>query len=1047
MLKLYQSNQLEQLADQLAELLPLAHQSPFKPDTIVVPHPSMRRWLTQQLAERLSICANIEFPLPAQLIWDLFRTTPIDVPEESLFTLGTLRWRILALLPQFQQDARFAPVSAYLQHAGELEHYQLASRIAETFDQYLVYRPDWLTAWESGLSKVKGDEWQAELWRHLTTDAGPHWIHLQQQFEAALAEQKPHDLPEQLVLFGISTLSPAYLQLINQLAQKIDIHLFLLNPCQTYWTEIVSQSEEAQQQVTTDGLELYLEVGNPMLASLGRQGRDFFAAIFEMDPGSETTFIEPTRETQLATLQRDILDLSISNSRPPDGSIRIHACHSAMREVEVLRDQLLDIFQHNPNLTPEDVLVMTPDIDRYAPAIEALFSKPESAPYLPYSIIGRQQLQTDPAVRYFFALLQTAQGRMSATEVVALLEFAPLRHRFEITDEALPHITRWIEESAIRWGRDAKALGQLGLPERGQNSWQVGLQRLLLGYAMSGEMPPLFNDILPAGDTEGSEAAILGGLCEFLQRLFDLGDRLKRSRSIKSWCGTLRQQLDYFFKEEEQHNELATIRSALEQTESQAETAKFEQPVSIELLTAHLKQMVEAESMGHQVGGNGITFGSPTALRVLPAAIVCMIGMNDGSFPQQGHPLGFDLMATWPRLGDRCRRTDDRYLFLETLLSARHTLYISYTGQDQRDNKPIPPAELVSELLDYLGREDLLVHHPLQPFNPTYFTSNSRLFSYSKQMCEAGQIKRNSAIEISSFFTEKLPEPETEWSQVALNQLHSFLSSPARYLVRQRLGIRLDEGDGLLQDSEPFELDYLLSISLKERMLLNNNHQQLYEMESASGHLPQGEPGRAIFDAHWLAVENFKQRLDELENPVNTASQPIEIDLTFDRLRLNGQLNGITQHGIFQAVAHPLWANQHLSFWLNHLVLNTIKPAHIGHTSRWLDSEKLYQLEPIDNAKALLHQLLQHYWQGLSQPLPLLPKSSLAYAETLASGKSEEQALAKASKCWLGDDYYDGECEKPYFKLAFRGREVLDTEFQTISEQTILPYLQHREVL
>ena len=1046
MLKLYQSNQLELLADQLADLLPQTDRPLFSPQSIVVPHPGMRRWLTLQLAERLGICANIEFPLPARLIWDLFRAIDVDLPEQSAFTPDILHWRILALLDQFQQDSRFTPINAYLQHAGELERYQLASRIAETFDQYLVYRPDWLTAWESGQSKVQGDAWQAELWRQLATDdAGPHWIHLQQRFDQILAEEQLDGLPDQLILFGISTLSPAFLQLINRLAQQIDIHLFLLNPCQSYWTEIVSQPEEARQQVATDGMELYLEVGNPILASLGRQGRDFFASIFELDPGAETQFAEPTAETQLASLQRDILNLEVTGNSKPDGSIRIHSCHSAMREVEVLRDQLLDIFQHNPDLTPEDVLVMTPDIDSYAPAIEALFSEPEQTPYLPYSIIGRQQLQADPAVRFFFALLQTAQGRMTATEVVALLEFVPLRHRFDITDEALPRITRWIEQSAIRWGRDGRALAQLGLPERADNSWQTGLQRLLLGYAISAEAASLFCDILPVGDIEGSEAAILGNLCEFLQALFDLSDRLKTTRKIEDWCDTLRHQLACFFKPDEHSDELAAIRAALESTQQQAERANFEQPVGIELLTTHLKQVVEAEA-GNSRGGRGILFGSPATLRALPAAVLCIIGMNDASFPRQQHPLGFDLMAQYPRPGDRNRRADDRYLFLECLLSVRRYLYISYTGQDQRDNKSLPPSELVNELLDYLGRDELLLQHPLQPFNPRYFSSNSDLFSYSSQMCEAGQIKSEPGDEITPFFSERLLEPEEQWRQVSLKQLLGFFSSPARYLLQQRLTIYLDEGDGLLQEREPFELDYLSGISLKERMLQSSDYQQLYAVASASGHLPQGEPGRAIFDNHWQAVEGFKQRMGKLQLPFNAEQQVIEVDLQFDGLRLSGQLGGVTGQGILRAVPHPLWANQHLAFWLHHLVLNAVETAGIEPVSHWLDSENLYQLEPVEDATVQLQQLLQLYWQGLGRPLPLLPKSSLAYAESIALGKSEEQALAKAYEKWLGGFNYEGECEKPYFKLAFRGREPLDSEFQTLSQQVLLPYLQHREL-
>ena len=1048
MLRLYQSNRLEVLADQLADLLSQSAGSVFSPQQVVVQHPAMRRWLTLKLAERMGICANITFPLPANFIWQLFQACAHEVPQENAYSPAVLQWRLLSRLDAFRNDPRFSAVNAYLGQGEELDHYQLAGRIAELFDQYLIYRPDWITAWEGNESRVPGDEWQAALWRALVMDeAGPHWIHLLQAFEQRLsAGELAGRLPERVILFGISSLSPAYLDLLRRLAEQIDVHLYLVNPCQDYWTEIVPEQEQARQTVAANGLELYLDVGNPLLASLGRQGRDFFAAILELDPGCEPCFVESQGDTRLARLQREILNLEPSaDSSPCDDSIRIHACHSPMREIEVLRDQLLDIFERHPELTPDDVVVMMPDIDSYAPVITALFSEPDQTPYLLFDIQGRSTLDANPALRSFFTLLDIPNGRMPASEVVTLLETASLRQRFGITDDALPLITRWIEQGTIRWGRDAGDLARLGLPERAQNSWQAGLDRLLLGYAMGGDEPGLIDGILPQRGIEGADAQQLGGLAEFVQSLFALSHTLSGSSSVIEWCGRFQRLLATFFEPEESHDELAILRSAIETTQHQVQQAAFHDAVGLALISTHLRREVESLAAGGGTGGSGIRFCSLTAMRGQPAAVVCLIGMNDGQFPREQRSFAFDLIAQHGRAGDRSRRADDRYLFLELLLAARSTLYISYTGQDQRDNSELPPSELVNELLDYLGRDGVLTRHPLQPFSQRYFKADSGLFSYSTQMCEAGQVKEGADRIVPTSFTASLSEPDAEWRQLSPEQLIDFFSSPARYLLRRRLGVRLDEGDVQLASEEPFELDYLSAIQLQESLLESGHGKEvLFEQEMMAGRLPHGEPGRVLFDSSWSQAESLRRRIEDLKLPLLAETASLDIDLQLAGLRLSGQLHGVTRSGLVNYSPHRLWANQHIEFWLRHLMLNAAADKSVVCSSLWLDSERLYTLPPIESACERLEALVDCYWRGLREPLHLFPKSSLAYAAQIQQQKTVDQALKSARICWYGNDFSEGESFKPYFQLAFGQQEVLDAEFEALSHLLFLPYLKHR---
>jgi exodeoxyribonuclease V gamma subunit len=113
-------------------------------------------------------------------------------------------------------------------------------------------------------------------------------------------------------------------------------------------------------------------------------------------------------------------------------------------------------------------------------------------------------------------------------------------------------------------------------------------------------------------------------------------------------------------------------------------------------------------------------------MRSIPFRIVCVLGMNDADYPRRASQRDFDLMTTSFRPGDRSRREDDRYLFLEALLSARDKFYLSWQGNRATDNVDMPPSVVVSQLLEDIERRlDPPIKaqsQPLQPFSMAYFT-------------------------------------------------------------------------------------------------------------------------------------------------------------------------------------------------------------------------------------------------------------------------------------------------------------------------------------
>jgi len=1067
MLYLYHSNRLERLADSLCQVLAQPLEDPLASETVVVQHPGMERWLSLQLATRLGICANISFPLPAGYIWQLLRQLLDGVPEQDRYQPALMQWWLFRRLAEPLEESCFDPLKDYLEGADELMRFQLAGQIAQAFDQYLVYRPEWIVKWQREQRAVSGDEWQAVLWRELAAaQPDPHWVDLQQRLEREHQDGKLPDLPQRVCLFALSSLSPGYLGMLQHAARQMDIHFFLLNPAQGYWMDLVSSRQQQLQELAFPEVSHYLDLGDPLLSSLGAQGRDFFSLLLAFDPGSQELFEEPQGNSVLAGLQRGILYPDADPAPTPevidptDRTLQLHVCHSPMRELEVLRDQLLSRLERDPDLSPDEILVMTPDMDRYAPYIEAVFGQAGDGVSIPYSLSDGSRLQESPLVARFLELLTLPGGRYPADRVMSLLELPALRRRFGLQESELPRIRHWIEQVAIRWGRDGAEGVTSEQSPGGQNSWQTGLDRLLLGYALPVD-ERLYRGILPCAEVEGSDVRILGGLHAFVSALFDLESTLLDSHTPDYWCDLLGRLVARFLEPDEQEvQQVQALQAAIDRLHEQTAQAGFRGMISRELVISQLEAQFASPAGGRFLGG-GVSFCALTPMRALPFKVICMIGMDDGAFPRESRRLGFDLIRQEGyRPGDRSRRADDRNLFLETLISAREQLYISYVGQDIRDNGALPPSALVSELLDAVdsryrsacgdsASRSLTTFHPLQPFNPSYFTPDSGFCSYSETHCAGAVALLGETVRRRPLLTQPLAEPEPEWNQVELAQLISFFSHPVRFLLSRRIGITLPWGDDGLQGREPFELDYFGRSDLFRRLVgavqSGSRRQHILEIERARGLLPHGVAGEVHFDRLYNSARHYAQLLAAQRMDLQCDLSPV-IDWTYGSLRLSGRLDQVTAEGQVGYSQEKIPDRQLLAFWIRHLLLNLDPPADVRPISRWLSGEGLLTFGPEPQAATHLGTLLDLYREGLCSPLRLFPRSSLCFTRARLEGKPVEKALEKAHGCWFGGYASHAEFDDPYYRLAFPDGEVLDGVFQSLSERVCMPMLSALEV-
>ena len=1063
-LKLFTSNRMEILAVHLSDILKAPLSQPLAAEIILVQSKGMERWLSMELARRHGICANVRFPYPIHFVQSVFKETLPQAPEHSPYEPATLTWDVMRLLPALLDNPGFEILKGYLDgDAPDLKLFQLSLRIADLFDQYLLFRPDMILRWDRGLD----DHWQAVLWRELVRKHGA--IHRASLYDAFLKAERDgaiplKNMPERISLFGISALPPFHIEILSSLSSVTEVNLFLMNPCREFWGDIASDREISRLTagVTSKDAppeEVYLESGNRLLASMGALGRDFFQLISDI-PGEETScFEEPEGDTLLSSLQSDILNLRNRNAQggdvisEADDSIRVHSCHSPLREIEVLQDALLDLFEKHPQITPDDILVMIPDIELYAPFVQAVFSLPlDDSRWIPFTIADRGLISESSLIDTFIRILDLAQSRYEASRVMDILETEAVGAKFSIAEEELTLIHHWIRETAIRWGIDGKSREKLDLPAFPWNTWRMGLDRMLLGYALpSASEDGLFKGILPFSHIEGGSAETLGKFFAFAETLFQGTPALEEKKTLNDWAEMLLEIVDSFFSDEEEYlRDIQAIRRVIQVLVDIQAASGFEKKVGLDVIKAWVKENLKERGFGTGFLTKGVTFCAILPMRSIPFKVICLVGMNDDAYPRQSRKLGFDLMAASPRMGDRSRRVDDRYLFLEAVLSARMKLHISYAGQSLKDNSRRPPSVLVSELVDYIEegfgktvRDGVCVTHRLQAFNPEYFAGKGRLFSYSSANCEAAQSAVSGRREPAAFIPSAISEPGNEWKTIDLESLINFFSNPSRYLLNRRLGIYLQEVDAVIDDSEPFALNnlekFLIRQDLAAHTLEDKPLTYTHAVMQASGMLPHGTPGEFYYDGLLAANRNFMKKISgHLEGG---RQDPVDVDIAMNGFHLTGCLANVYSGGLVTYRPAKIKGRDRLRAWISHLVFNHARTDAVLRGTVLVCEDKAIRYEGVTDTEKRLTELLNLYWTGLRKPLHFFTESSLAFAEAIFKKKEEDKALRAAIGEW--DNQKFPEKDNPYYNLCFGQIDPLDDEFRELATIIYEPMLRN----
>jgi exodeoxyribonuclease V gamma subunit len=1063
-LLVFRASRLEALLAPLEALLAaLPPDALLAPHRLIAAHPGMRRWLLNALARRAGargIAANLDIALPGQWLDREAATHLPDLDPQAAYAGDALRWRLLDLLGQPALRVTVPELAAYLEDAhGGGRRWQLAGQLADLFGRLLVYRGDWLAAWQAGRDGLPEPTLLAALWRALRAaiglrHRGERHAELLQALRVAPAESTP------LHVFGLAHLPPRHLDALRAAAAQRLVVLYLPDPCVEHWAGLRNDAGRLRQLLAAppgqDAESLYLAVEHPLLASLGRLGQQFGvllaagdeATALEIRAGEDATPTPAARAALLGRLQDSIRRLRPALLRRDDGgaadahdaSLRVHRCHSPLRELEVLRDALLQAFVELDDLRPAEIAVLAPDMAAYAPLLAAVFGPPaRHDAVLPYHTADLPLAAAHPLLAGFQRLLALPRGRLGAGELLDLLGLPALQRALGLAAEDVERIADALRDAAAAWGLDGAHRAEQGVPALAERTLAWSLDRLCTGYVFGDDdedAPPLQDGILPAGRLGDADADVLGALQRLFDELAALQAALREPAPASRWIARFRGLRERLFVADPQDAGETAAVDALDTLFGRLERARHDAGIdprldgdeALALLQDGLAEVPQAAAFLH----GGITFCGMVPQRALPYRMIAVLGLDDASFPRAPRAPQFDPLPRHPRLGDRDVQRDDRYLFLETLMAARERLHLSWVGEGARDGRPRNPSPVLAELLDLLDGEladaarPWLVSHPLQPFDARYLPAPPRATA-----CHAPALAAYARAQVA---LPPMPPPAAAAPAavaplVGLGQLERWLRDPARELLAERRQVRLDGlEDDSLPDSEPLDaaVDPRATLwrQLLEAALAGGGEVPPAPTPwlRASGLLPPGLPGEQAYAVE-RATATALLAATRAHLPWLGAEVPreaLELDVVLGAGRLQGTLAALPRH------AGALWLldwspreagsrelARQLRLLLRWCLLQLATPADApparllllnrDGADDWATRlDQLAQTAPrgalAAAARARLEGLLALYLDAARRPLAYFPKASAA----LLDGK-------EAASVWLGGPRQRGE--------------------------------------
>ena len=813
---------LKRLADEMFRdwsKIPYDVEHPFRRACIVVDDVASQKWLEQYFLYESpvsrKVLADIDIrpisPLLNDWLFALVHGEGKRNASTHPYSRECLCWRIEAILRE--EGGEYPRLQRYLGDGPDasVRRYELSVKIAAMLDEYLNQRFAMLLRWEKGEVEPGEEEWQAKLYRRLLEDVPETYVkEYLASAEVAPSSALEHGFPDysRIYVFDVVHFSPAYLELLLEISRIIPVSFWNFNPAGVPWLdeprqkqvrrEVLAEVEKGAHPESVDLFELMGEKGDVLLGSLGCGGRALLgmqADLMEGDiqvPDDELEFPENLKRVEF----------------------ECHRAYTPRREMEAVRDGILEYVRLHPETRPRDIAVLCGDWNRYLPEIEAVFGTEQEEgqiPCMPGGAVTASRIQLS-----FREILAFGSNRFEISAVMRLLQVPAIREKAGLSAEQVEDIQKMLETANVHWGYDDADVKSILEDserdvERNPFTWRRGLDRMLLeallGDDMNGEIFPAgeLGNIMPCGPIEGEKADALLVLAEFVRKLAETRRMLRNRKYLpirapeaeqENWRNILLGFVASFYLEDDAYaDELRQLRRVIVDV-----TEKASMAVPGRLLAYDSRQMLAAigDSLGNPGRGGEqgdlVRFDMLKSSAAKPCKLLWICGLNDGVFPRNEHRMAFDLIGLHPTLLDLVPREQDAFALLKAVCSAECKVVFSYQGRNPKLNEDMPPSVLLSELLEYLGRKVkpvLVITHPMQAYSSRYFRDDSQLPpSYSRRDYEASKklyLKEDEREELPEreLFPFKMEDGGTTY--IDISNILFYLNNPVEFIRKKRL--------------------------------------------------------------------------------------------------------------------------------------------------------------------------------------------------------------------------------------------------------------------
>lgn len=842
--KIYHSNNLSEFINRYSTLF---HSNDLFGQRVitVVQNRNIASWLKLQLTKHdgISMDLHVEYPENAVKQLVLGYQTGVDLfgygdDVKSMLFMDSLKIVVFKTLEELLVDNRIFPNLYNYVEGSSQRLFQLSDSIAGLFYHYGMNCPLMVASWDKrelyrnadgNILRIEDQKWQMLLWNYIFNEKTPY-LHISNVLNEVLNSGERYNCEIspfgdcKIVLFGSSFLGESAIKFFNYLSRDIEVHHFILTPSKIYSGE-----------TPVKPLSLLSRFSGLI---------NGFTSI-SREPGflkERTQFFKDfTGKTLLDQLKQGIKNNSLRESRGQeliplqsgDNSLKICRVTGGWREIEVLKDKILTLMDGDNELKLTEIGVVAPEISDYSSYIEGIFPDKKiledgaiiyGKRDLPYNIMGIKGGEESPYIRGILALLELPGSDFNRKSMLNLISNPCFMERFSITANTRDLFIETIDNLNIKWGIDGAHKKDLGYSSDDFNTWEHGFKRFLSGIALNRED----SDNIPynIGDSQGVDA--VGTLVHIIRSLYsDLWNLNTLRLNMDEWVlfietvmeSYLKPVKDDLFDERERLSVKNQYRNILNLLDDLKELSNFKnRSIPFAVFKSLLKEfIVKSGSNRGRYLTQGITFSSLKPLRAVPFKHIFVLGLNEDLFPGKEKIPSYDLRGIYDQKIDLSKRQNDKFAFLELMLSAEESITLFYNGKDMVSGEELQPSVVINELIEAIELnfdcEDpyklLVEEHPLHNFSPLYFSDSSTLHSYNRRAYESSVVYTAGKIEPQKIDLRE-DNSDLEQIELSISDLINFIKNPVKTFFTKGEGIYLEQIGSIEEDLyENRDLDFL----------------------------------------------------------------------------------------------------------------------------------------------------------------------------------------------------------------------------------------------